>query len=312
MTPAQLAALRTALPPLAAGAPPTEDLLAFARFYGLDFRGDFADLDYVAGVVDSGPYQLAAHRWRRSGARANLLIVHGYMDHTGLFGNLVRFGLEQHCNVLIFDLPGHGLSTGTVARIDDFADYGAAIAAVLGAGGLPDTLPWRALAQSTGGAALVEFARCHPWPFERTALLAPLLRPTGWRQLRLARRLMTPFVRDVPRRLSVNTGNGEFLAFQRDDPLLTRRIPLAWIAALERWLKELVVEDLGAGPVLLVQGDNDATVDWRWNLPRYRQLFPGSEVFMLPGAGHQLANETAAQRARYLAAVSNWFEAGAD
>ena len=312
MTLAQLYAQRSALPPLADGAPPTGDLMPFTLFYGHDFSGDFPDIDYAAGLVESGPYRLAAHRWQRPGARANLLIVHGYMDHTGLFGNLVRFGLDQHFNVLIFDLPGHGLSTGAVASIDDFADYGAAIAAVMGAADLPDSVPWRALAQSTGGAALVEFARRHSWPFQRTALLAPLLRPAGWRQMRLARRLMAPFVQDVPRRLSVNTGNADFLDFQRDDPLLTRRIPLAWIAALERWLRGLVIEDLGVGPVLLVQGDNDGTVDWRWNLPRYRELFPGSEVFMVPGAGHQLANETEMQRARYLAAVSDQFEESAD
>jgi lysophospholipase len=312
LTPAQLDALRTALPTLAAGAPAGEDLLAYARFYCIDFQGDFPAADYRAGLVDSGPYRVVAHCWLQPDAKANLLIVHGYMDHTGLFGKPVRFGLEQGCNVLIFDLPGHGLSTGAVADIDEFTAYADAIAAVMAAAGLPQELPWLALAQSTGGAALVEFARHHRWPFARTALLAPLLRPAGWRQMRVARRLMSPFVRDIPRRFSRNTGDDEFLAFQRADPLLTRRIPLAWLAALERWLGGLVFEDLGAGPVLLVQGDHDHTVDWRWNLPRYQRLFPGSEIFMVPGAGHQLANETESVRGQYQAAVTEWLEVSAD
>ncbi len=312
MTPEQLATLRAGLPPLAGAAPPGEALQAFAQFYGLDFSAEFPGLDYRAGSVDSGPYRLAAHRWQLPAARANLLIIHGYMDHTGLFGKLVRFGLAQNCNVVIFDLPGHGLSTGAEASIDEFTAYSAAIAAVLEAVDEPDSLPWLALAQSTGGAALVEFARHHDWPFARTALLAPLLRPAGWRQMRFARRLMAPCVKDIARRYSQNTADTDFLAFQRADPLLTRRIPLAWIAALERWLAGLVIEDLGAGPVLLVQGDNDHTVDWRWNLPRYQRLFPGSEVFMVPGAGHQLANEAEPIRRTYQAAVSDWFEVSAD
>ena len=85
-----------------------------------------------------------------------------------------------------------------------------------------------------------------------------------------------------------------------------------WVAALERWLAGLAMEDLGAGPVLLVQGDNDHTVDWRWNLPRYQRLFPGREVVMVPGAGHQLANEAAPTRLSYQRVVSGWFEVSAD
>ena len=38
------------------------------------------------------------------------------------------------------------------------------------------------------------------------------------------------------------------------------------------------------------------TVDWRYNVAVYRRLFPGSQVKMLPGAGHQLANESARLR----------------
>ena len=81
-----------------------------------------------------------------------------------------------------------------------------------------------------------------------------------------------------------------------------------WIRALSRWLRRLEPVDLGVGDILVVQGEADGTVDWRYNVPIVCQLFPGSTVEYLPGAGHQLANEAAPVRADYLARVSDWLQ----
>jgi RNA polymerase nonessential primary-like sigma factor len=75
---------------------------------------------------------------------------------------------------------------------------------------------------------------------------------------------------------------------------------------LRRWLAELPFQDLGVGPALLIQGDADMTVDWRYNLPRYGKLFPGLRIELVHGAGHQLANESLALRERYLRAVDRY------
>ena len=76
--------------------------------------------------------------------------------------------------------------------------------------------------------------------------------------------------------------------------------------ALRRWLQGLSPSDLGVGPVLVVQGDDDGTVDWRYNVPFVEKLYPGSRVEYLPGAGHQLANEALSVRRDYLTRVANW------
>jgi lysophospholipase len=76
------------------------------------------------------------------------------------------------------------------------------------------------------------------------------------------------------------------------------------VSALKRWLAGLQAVDLGVGPALIVQGDADQTVEWRYNTRAYCQLFPHSPVEILPGAGHQLANEAAPIRDAYLAAVT--------
>ena len=78
---------------------------------------------------------------------------------------------------------------------------------------------------------------------------------------------------------------------------------LRWVAALRRWLAGLPQQDLGVGPALVIQGDADNTVDWRYNIDIIRQLFPDSQVQYLPGGGHQLANESTRIRAHYLDCV---------
>ena len=90
------------------------------------------------------------------------------------------------------------------------------------------------------------------------------------------------------------------------DPLQSRRLPLRWVTALRRWQSSLPEGDLGAGPALIVQGDADQTVDWRYNIEVYREWFPGSRLELLPGAGHQLANESEAMRRTYFDCVQAW------
>lgn len=305
LTPEQLQRAREQLPPFADNEAPSPELQAFCQSYGLDFAASQPHVAYTAGHIRSGEFTLAVHQWSQQGARANLLLVHGYFDHSGLFNKLIAWGLAHRCNVLIFDLPGHGLSSGEPAVIDDFGDYSRAIDTVLRATSLP-SLPWWAMAQSTGGAALIDYARKYTRPFAATVLLAPLVRPARWASVSAAHSLLAPFIPSVERKFSANSSDREFLDFLKRDPLQSRRTSLRWVGALRRWLRGLPRRDLGVGAVLLIQGDADATVDWRYNVGFVSALFPGSRVEYLPGAGHQLANEAESYRRAYLALVVTW------
>ena len=300
-----LEALRQSLPPLAEAGPLSQPMRDFCHYYNISPEDHLVGVAHRAGTLRSGKYNLAVHRWELQGATRNLLVVHGYTDHVGLFGHLVEYGLCQGCNVIAFDLPGHGLSSGETASIDEFADYSQAIHEVLAESGLPE-LPWWAMGQSTGCAALIDFARKYPWNFTATVFLAPLIRPAGWGRVRAGYLLLHRFKDSIGRKFADNSGDKEFLAFMQRDPLQTRRISLAWVGALRRWLKGLVFEDLGVGPLLVLQGDADATVDWRYNMQHIVKLFPGCQINYLAGAGHQLANETETIRSLYLEKVSKF------
>jgi lysophospholipase len=305
LTPEQLERTREQLPPFGDNAVPSPELRTFCQTYGLDFPARMPHVVYQAGQIRSGEFALAVHQWCQPNACANLLLVHGYFDHSGLFNKLIAWSLEHSCNVLIFDLPGHGLSSGEPAVIDDFGDYSRAIDAVLRATSLPP-LPWWVMAQSTGCAALMDYARKYRWPFAATVLLAPLVRPARWASVSAAHRLLAPFVPSVERKFSANSSDREFLEFLKRDPLQSRRTSLRWVGALRRWLRGLARRDLGVGAALVIQGDADGTVDWRYNMGFVSALFPGSRVEYLPGAGHQLANESTSYRRTYLAMVFAW------
>jgi lysophospholipase len=80
-------------------------------------------------------------------------------------------------------------------------------------------------------------------------------------------------------------------------------LPLRWVSAMRRWLDAFVAEMPTDYAPLVIQGDQDTTVDWRWNLARIRQTFPAAEIRILPGARHQLVNESPALRAQVFAAL---------
>ncbi|MEP4486349.1 MAG: alpha/beta hydrolase [Halioglobus sp.] len=306
---AQIDALREQLQPLndATELPPeSAPLLAY---YGLDFGLTFPHASLSMGWVSSGEFDLATYRWLQPGATDTLLLVHGYLDHVGLFAHLIHFGLERGYNVLAFDLPGHGLSSGQRAGIDDFSSYSAAIADVLTASSL-DQQPLRVIAQSTGGAALVDLASRGPWPFEQTVLLAPLVRPADWWKVRLMHTLAHRFIDDVPRQFAKNSTDLNFLEFIQRDPMQSTRIQVSWVGALKRWLSGLQFRDLGVGPALVIQGQEDTTVDWRYNMRRIEELFPGSAIEYIPDAGHHLANESERWRNLYLARIAAHFDQG--
>ncbi len=270
----------------------------YLQFYQLDLVNQYPGLRHQLAAIRSGSYRLCLHVWEREAADTTLLLVHGYLDHVGLFAHLVRYGLDKGFNVVAFDLPGHGLSSGEQVAIDDFSDYSQAIDDVVNACRHLSG-EWRVMAQSAGGAALFDYLLNRgPAPFQSAVLLAPLIRPRGWRWIKPAQLLLGRFRQQVGRGFAENSNDAEFLRFIRSDPLQSKQLSLRWIGALRRWLNKLPASGVAPLPMLVIQGDADMTVDWRYNIKRLEQLFAGVDVRILPGGRHHLANESTEIRAQ--------------
>jgi alpha-beta hydrolase superfamily lysophospholipase len=298
-------AVRAHLRPLAATTTLTPVEQAYRRFYGLPL--------FDAGRTQLGYFQVAGYRiaaqvwWPEQPPTATFVLLHGYYDHMGLYGHVLEWALGMGFVVLACDLPGHGLSSGARASIQNFAEYQVVLQGLLAqADALQLPSPWHLCGQSTGGAILLDFLLTGaPLPeLGETVLLAPLVRPHAWGWSKLSYQVLKPFVRQIPRRFSANSTDLAFLDFIQYDPLQSRSLPVAWVGALARWVNMIEQAPRSLRSPLIVQGEADLTVDWRYNLKVLQDKFANPTVLLLPEARHHLANESAALRQRYFAFLS--------
>ncbi|SFU93309.1 alpha/beta hydrolase [Halomonas korlensis] len=249
-----------------------------------------------AGYVDASPFRLWTQVWSPAAPIGTAFVVHGYFDHLGLYRHLLERLLDRGWRVVLWDLPGHGLSSGPRASINDFEDYGRCLRALqqqLDTQGLAPR-PWLGIGQSTGAAILATDAltRGDDQHWAGLALLAPLVRPWGWSQSSWLHRLVGPFVRSVPRKFRDNSTDAEFAAFLREgDPLQAQRLEMEWVSAMRRWMPQLLALTPSTVPTLILQGEQDLTVDWEWNLTVLEDKFPNAEIHRHPEARHHLVNE---------------------
>ena len=305
--------VRASLKPLVPGAPAVltaaED--AYLRHYGIHFSESIDGLAHQLGRIDTDTHTLSAHLWTPREARGSAVVIHGYYDHVGLYGHLIRYLLDRDMTVLSFDLPGHGLSSGAPATIETFDHYVAAFEACFRACERHLPTPRRLIGQSTGGAIAMEWLLANgvtreSSPFDRIVLLAPLVRPYGWGYARIAYQIAKRLVTERPRGLSDNADNEEFLDFLRHrDPLQAKTLPVQWVTAMVEWMRRFEARPPSDLSLLVLQGSADKTVDWRYNVKVIERLFL-PEIVYLPEARHHLVNESPALRARMFSEIDRF------
>ncbi|WP_257280991.1 alpha/beta hydrolase [Endozoicomonas sp. ISHI1] len=273
------------------------DFKEYFDFYGINFGTKLADVRHFMGSIDSCNYKVACHLFEKSDSRGTFFLLHGYYDHVGLFARIIRFLLEQGFNVLAYDLPGHGLSSGKPATIPDFSVYTLILEDILSlcGGNLPR--PWHAFGQSTGCAILTDClnnreAHHKASPFQQVILSAPLVRPWKWTLGRLQLQLAKLFISRLPRNYTRNSRKKSFLELSHNDPLSSDILPIQWVLAMDRWIKRIESSKIKS-PVspLILQGTFDRTVDAKHNIPVLEKLYTRPSVYYLEDARHHLPNE---------------------
>lgn len=287
---------------------------AYLDYYTINLALEYPHLEHGFGKLKTEGFEIATHYWLPENPKGTLVVVHGYYDHVGLYGAALRFGIEQDLAVLAFDLPGHGLSSGERASIDSFDRYTDVLHQVLNAASPLMPKPWSCLAQSTGGAVVLNYLwRYDPSRLDKIALCAPLVLPRAWRLSRLVYWLLKPWVKRVPRKFIDNSHDPEFNRFlSQDDGLQTRYLPVQWVGAMKAWDAKLQRCPRLDKSLLVVQGTGDQTVDWRYNLMRIGQKLPNSQVKMIKGAFHHLVGESEEYRRPAFEAIADWFDGTAN
>lgn len=290
---------------------------AYLDFYGINFARELDGVAHGFGRVDDGEFKLAVHYWLPSAdieSRGTLFLVHGYFDHSGLYGPLIREALVQGFSVVIFDLPGHGLSSGAPAEIDSFDQYSVALEAVLNKANDILPQPWSIAGQSTGGAVVVDHLwRCREsardYPFEKTVLLAPLVRARGWKELGWMLPLIKSVTTGFKRSFAPSSHDQDFLNFiAQQDPLQAQMIPLTWVAAMKQWIVRVKTQSPCDHKILLIQGGADQTVDWKFNTALLKVKLPELEQRNIAGAFHYLVREAKPWRSSVYQSVFKYLE----
>lgn len=295
--------LRESLRPLVDAQPLSAEARVYQRFYGLDLAARKTPVASRLGRMEVDGFEVVSQVWWPAQPVATLFMFHGFYDHMGLYRSVVEWGLDQGFVVIACDLPGHGLSSGERASIDDFAVYQHVVNGLFDqADALQLPKPWHLFGQSTGGAIVVDHLLNHgsSSPAQgQTFLLSPLVRPRAWGWSQLSYYLLKPFVKGIARRFSDNSNDPAFRPFLEADPLQPRQLPTAWVGALARWIKRIEAAPRSTRRPLIVQGEEDMTVDWQYNLQVLRGKFDQPQILMVPKGRHHLANELPQIREEY-------------
>jgi len=285
-----------------------EPVVEYFHHYGLNYTD--LDVTHWFGTFESGGFTLAAHLYEPAQYTATVVLLHGYLNHCGQFKNLIRFLLENGYAAAVFDLPGHGLSSGERAAIDSFDQY------------VPVTQdflklvisrlhgPYHAIGFSTGATILIEMVLTEQADdFDKIVLAAPLIHWTGYEQSKGTYKIYKVFTDKIARFHRKNSSDKDHLIFNKTrDYLHCTHIALNWVKALFDWNDKIKLLPESDRDVLVLQGDKDGTVDWKYNLKRVKQKLPKTDIKMIEDANHELFNEAPEYKQHALNHIQGYFE----
>jgi alpha-beta hydrolase superfamily lysophospholipase len=270
----------------------SDSVQRYFQYYGLDVGDDRAE--HLFGTFKSDGRELAGHIYKPAEYKATVILLHGYLNHTGQMKHLIGYLLGQGHAVAAFDMPGHGISKGKRGSIDDFSQYSDALRdfTKVVSGRLHG--PYHLIAFSLGsGVALDHLLTSEETIFDRVVLAAPLVRNVGWGSLKTGYKLYSKFGQSIPRAQRKNSSDEEFLEFNRTKDILhVQEVPLGWVKALYEWNDKIVNLPRRDRAVLVIQGTNDTTVDWRYNIKFIPSKLSNVKVSLIEKGRHELFNES--------------------
>ena len=92
------------------------------------------------------------------------------------------------------------------------------------------------------------------------------------------------------------------------DYLHCTELSLRWVKALFDWNDKIAAIPPRRCPAMVLQGDKDHTVDWRYNTGLIREKCPYAQIELISGARHELFNEAIVYKQVALKYIRAYFE----
>lgn len=152
--------------------------------------------------------KLFARHWQATGARATLLLVHGFGEHSGRYSDFGQHLADNGVDVFAVDLRGHGRSDGLRGVVRDYDDFRADLSALMDyARGKDLARPVVLFGHSMGGGIVLDHALAPDPLLSGIIASAPLLKPVDDIPPVL-RKLVTAVSRIAPKRSMKNAISG--------------------------------------------------------------------------------------------------------
>lgn len=266
-------------------------------------------------VTATDGLRLYLRRHELENARGEILIAHGFGEHSGRYGALTDHLVNHNYCVTAYDHRGHGLSDGLPGHVESFGEYDEDIAKIISSvRSRSQAKSLFLIGHSMGGLIALRYAARKSGALSGAIISAPLIEvavPVPAHKLMIARvsARMAPRMRldnEInPANLSRDPEVGRAYAA---DPLVNRKVSGKWFAEATRAMKEVAEwASQITTPVLVMHGTEDklASVD------ATKRLFEriGSsdkELVIYPGFYHELFNEP--EKQEVFDRVTDWLD----
>jgi alpha-beta hydrolase superfamily lysophospholipase len=303
-----IAETKNHLQPLSAKSTYSYSTALYFKHYGLDLIDQ--NTEHFFGTFQSNGFTLAGHIFKPKEYKATVLILHGYLNHSGLLSKLIKYLLESGFAVAVYDLPGHGLSSGQPTAIEDFSQYSDSLNDFMNV--IKPVLhgPYHIIGHSTGAAIIMDYLLggsddC----FDKVILVAPLERSDLWLLSKIGFSICRPFCNNLPRVFRNVSSDKDFLQFVKyKDPLQAKKVSMNWVNAMFKWDEKITNAKTSRRPTLVIQGLKDNIIDWQYNIRFILSKFKNSRIELIENARHELLNESVVYRKEVFSQIGSYLE----
>ena len=232
-------------------------------------------------------YNIHIEHEKAEGNQKLAIIAHGYMNHCRYLDVLKENLKSLNYDVLCYDLPGHGKSSGKKFDIDHFKTYALVTRSVIAKAQESGYQKIDFIAHSTGTVGVTELLlEQENLGLSRIVYIAPLIRSYLYKLSYWSWRLGGRLLPRLPVR-PLGEVHPEYLEILNSDPFYPRSVPNHFAGELFSWNDYLEsLNRVSERKIHILFGTRDTVINTQFNRYFFETYFPAAEIQTLEGSNH--------------------------